>query len=80
MLPGFSPQQIELVGNSSLAGAFLALMDSGVLAEMKHIAEHLETVELNLEPDFESVYIDQGCEEIRNRTIVSHAHPRCPPL
>jgi uncharacterized 2Fe-2S/4Fe-4S cluster protein (DUF4445 family)/ferredoxin len=59
MLPGFSPQQIELVGNSSLAGAFLALMDAGVLAEMKHIAEHLETVELNLEPDFESVYIDQ---------------------
>ena len=59
LLPGFAPEQIELVGNSSLAGAFLALMDSGVLAEMKHIAEHLETVELNLEPDFESVYIDQ---------------------
>jgi uncharacterized 2Fe-2S/4Fe-4S cluster protein (DUF4445 family) len=59
LLPGFAPDQIELVGNSSLAGAFLALMDSGVLVEMKHIAEHLETVELNLEPDFESVYIDQ---------------------
>jgi uncharacterized 2Fe-2S/4Fe-4S cluster protein (DUF4445 family) len=59
LLPGFGQPQIELVGNSSLAGAFLAMMDSGVLAEMKHIAGQLETVELNLEPDFESVYIDQ---------------------
>ncbi|MCL4201600.1 MAG: DUF4445 domain-containing protein [Pirellulaceae bacterium] len=59
LLPGFRQEQIELVGNSSLAGAFLAMMDSGVLAEMKHIASQLETVELNLEPDFESIYIDQ---------------------
>ncbi len=59
LLPGFSGEQIELVGNSSLAGAFMALMDSGVLAEMKQVARRLEIVELNLEPDFESVYIDQ---------------------
>ncbi|MCH5375433.1 MAG: ASKHA domain-containing protein [Planctomycetes bacterium] len=59
LLPGFRLDQIELVGNSSLAGAFLAMLDSGVLAEMKHIAERMETVELNLEPDFESIYIDQ---------------------
>ncbi len=59
LLPDFRRDQIELVGNSSLAGAFLAMMDSGVLAEMKHIAEQMETIELNLEPDFESIYIDQ---------------------
>lgn len=59
LLPGFSGEQIELVGNSSLAGAFVALMDSGGLEEMKAIAQRLEIVELNLEPDFESVYIDQ---------------------
>jgi uncharacterized 2Fe-2S/4Fe-4S cluster protein (DUF4445 family) len=59
LLPGFSGEQIELVGNSSLAGALVALMDSGVLVEMKEIAQRLEMVELNLEPDFESVYIDQ---------------------
>jgi uncharacterized 2Fe-2S/4Fe-4S cluster protein (DUF4445 family) len=59
LLPGFRREQIDLVGNSSLAGAYLALMDSGVLAEMKHIAEWMEIVELNLEPDFESIYIDQ---------------------
>lgn len=59
LLPGFSSEQITLVGNSSLAGAVMALMDSGVLEEMKQVAERLEIVELNLEPDFESVYIDQ---------------------
>jgi uncharacterized 2Fe-2S/4Fe-4S cluster protein (DUF4445 family) len=61
LLPGFRPQQIRLVGNTSLAGAYLALLDSGVLAEMKRFSRRLETVELNLEPDFESQYIDQLC-------------------
>jgi len=61
LLPGFRPEQIRLVGNTSLAGAYLALLDSGVLAEMKRFSSRLETVELNLEPDFESQYIDQLC-------------------
>jgi uncharacterized 2Fe-2S/4Fe-4S cluster protein (DUF4445 family) len=61
LLPGFRPEQIRLVGNTSLAGAYLALLDSGVLAEMKRASKRLETVELNLEPDFESRYIDHLC-------------------
>jgi uncharacterized 2Fe-2S/4Fe-4S cluster protein (DUF4445 family) len=60
-LPGFRPEQIRLVGNTSLAGAYLALLDSGVLAEMKRASKRLETIELNLEPDFESQYIDHLC-------------------
>ncbi len=59
LLPGFRPEQISLVGNTALAGAYLALLDSGVLAEMKQIAARLETIELNLDPAFESCYIDQ---------------------
>ena len=59
LLPGFRPEQIHLVGNTSLAGAYLALLDSGAMEEMKRIASSLETVELNLDPDFESCYIDQ---------------------
>ena len=59
LLPGFQPDQVRPVGNTSLAGAYLALMDSGILAEMKRIGARWETVELNLEPDFESRYIDQ---------------------
>ncbi len=61
LLPGFQPEQISLLGNTSLAGAYLALLDSGVLAEMKRASRRLETIELNLEPDFESQYIDQLC-------------------
>ncbi len=59
LLPGFRPEQISLVGNTSLAGAYLALLDSSVLDEMKQISAGLETIELNLEPAFESCYIDQ---------------------
>ena len=59
LLPGFRPEQIRLVGNTSLAGAYLALMDSSVLAEIKKISAQLETIELNQIPSFESCYIDQ---------------------
>lgn len=59
LLPGFELEQIELVGNTSLAGAYLALMDSSALMEMARIAQRLEIVELNHEPEFESLYIDQ---------------------
>ncbi len=59
LLPGFRPEQISMVGNTSLAGAYLALVDSSALDEIKAISARLETIELNLDPTFESVYIDQ---------------------
>ncbi len=58
LLPGFRPSQIQLVGNSSLAGGYLALLDSGALEEMSRVASKIELVELNLEPQFESRFID----------------------
>ncbi len=58
LLPGFRVEQIDLAGNTALAGAYLALTDSSVLREMKRIAEDLEIIELNRDPDFESQYID----------------------
>ena len=59
MLPGFRPEQIELVGNTSLAGAYLTLLDSSALREIRQLSQRMEIVELNLEPHFESTYIDQ---------------------
>jgi uncharacterized 2Fe-2S/4Fe-4S cluster protein (DUF4445 family) len=59
MLPGFQSEQIELVGNTSLAGAYLALLDSSALREMRQVSQRMEIVELNLEPEFEMTYIDQ---------------------
>ncbi len=59
LLPGFRREQVQVVGNTSLAGAYLSLLDSGVMNELKRIAQSLQAVELNLDPDFESRYIDQ---------------------
>jgi uncharacterized 2Fe-2S/4Fe-4S cluster protein (DUF4445 family) len=59
MLPGFVPKQVQVIGNSSLAGAYLALLDYGVLDELRRLARELNVVELNLDPGFETRYIDQ---------------------
>ncbi|MCX6897647.1 MAG: ASKHA domain-containing protein [Verrucomicrobia bacterium] len=59
LLPGFSPEQVQVVGNTSLAGAYLALLDSGVLDALTRIGKQLEVVELNLDPGFEDRFIEQ---------------------
>jgi uncharacterized 2Fe-2S/4Fe-4S cluster protein (DUF4445 family) len=59
LLPGFVPRQVQVVGNTSLGGAYLSLLEAGVATEVARAAKELEVVELNLDPDFESCYIDQ---------------------
>ena len=59
LLPGFRPEQVQLVGNTSLAGAYLSMLDRGLLQEMERVARAIQMVELNLDPEFESCYIDQ---------------------
>ena len=59
LLPGFTPAQIQVVGNTSLGGAFLALHDRSFLTEMETACARMESVELNLQPGFEDAYIDQ---------------------
>ena len=58
LLPGFVPDQVRVVGNSALAGAFLALVDRSALSEMETVGGRLEVLELNLQPGFEDSYID----------------------
>jgi len=58
LLPGFAVEQVQVVGNTSLAGAYVALLDAGALAEIRGIGSRMEVVELNLEAGFESRYID----------------------
>jgi uncharacterized 2Fe-2S/4Fe-4S cluster protein (DUF4445 family) len=58
LLPGFRPEQIEVAGNASLAGAYLALVDRSALTELERVARETQVVELNLDPDFESRYVD----------------------
>ncbi|MCY2954948.1 MAG: ASKHA domain-containing protein [Planctomycetota bacterium] len=61
MLPGFRPDQILPVGNTALAGAYIAMLDSSIISELAHIGRHMHVVELNLDPNFEATYIDQLC-------------------
>jgi uncharacterized 2Fe-2S/4Fe-4S cluster protein (DUF4445 family) len=58
LLPGFTPAQVSVVGNTSLGGAFLMLHDRSLLEEAKRACARMESVELNLVPGFEDAYID----------------------
>ncbi len=58
LLPGFVPGQVEVVGNTSLAGAYLAMLDCGALDEIARVAQRITIIELNLDPAFEERYID----------------------
>ncbi|MBM3860878.1 MAG: DUF4445 domain-containing protein [Verrucomicrobia bacterium] len=58
LLPGFRVEQVQVVGNTSLAGAYLALLDGGALEEIRRVSRQIEVVELNLDAGFESRYID----------------------
>ncbi len=58
LLPEFRPEQIRVVGNTSLAGALLTLMDRTTLDEMESIRGRTEVIELNLAEDFEDRYIE----------------------
>ena len=59
LLPGFEVGQIQVVGNTSLGGAFLALNDRSLIGEMEAACRAMEAIELNLQPGFEDAYIDQ---------------------
>ncbi len=58
LLPGFHPDQVRVVGNTSLAGALLALIDRNTLDEMESLRERVEVIELNLVDDFEDRYVE----------------------
>lgn len=58
LLPGFRSEQVQTIGNSSLAGAYLALLDAGALEEIRQVAGQVVVIELNLEPDFTDQYVD----------------------
>ncbi len=58
LLPGMLPEQVEVVGNTSLAGAMIALLDANCLPEMQSIPARVDVLELNLQADFEDRFID----------------------
>lgn len=59
LFPGFAADQVQLVGNTALAGAYLSCVDESALDELRRAGKSVEIVELNHDPDFEDTYIDQ---------------------
>jgi uncharacterized 2Fe-2S/4Fe-4S cluster protein (DUF4445 family) len=58
LLPDLPLDRFEVLGNGSLAGAYLALTDAAALPAMEQISHQPQVVELNRTPDFEDNFID----------------------
>jgi uncharacterized 2Fe-2S/4Fe-4S cluster protein (DUF4445 family) len=58
LLAGFRRDQVEVVGNSSLGGAYVCLLDRQRAAQLEHAAKGAKIIELNEDPDFEDTFID----------------------
>ncbi len=56
LLPDVDIDRYEVIGNGSLAGAFLGLIDKNVWREFERIMDLPEVIELNLDPDFQDEY------------------------
>jgi uncharacterized 2Fe-2S/4Fe-4S cluster protein (DUF4445 family) len=56
LLPDLPRDRFTFVGNGSLGGAFLALVDENVRTELPRLAARPTVIELNLDPDFMDAY------------------------
>lgn len=61
LLPGFAPSQVDVVGNTALAGAWMCLCSTGSLDHAVAAARRVEVIELNQDPGFEDRYIEGLC-------------------
>ncbi|MCD6377517.1 MAG: DUF4445 domain-containing protein [Planctomycetes bacterium] len=56
LLPDIDREKYTFIGNGSLAGAYLTLLDEQIRDRLPHITTSLEVIELNLDKDFEEAY------------------------
>ena len=56
LLPEIDPAKYVVIGNGSLAGAYLALIDRNVWTTFRTIIDQPKVVELNLDPNFQDEY------------------------
>lgn len=59
MFPGFKVDQVQVVGNTSLAGAMACLLDRTLIDHFGDVARRITPVELNLDPEFEDEFISR---------------------
>jgi uncharacterized 2Fe-2S/4Fe-4S cluster protein (DUF4445 family) len=58
LLPALPRERVQVIGNGSLAGALLALLDVGRVPDFRGWIDRPEVVELNLEPGFADLFAD----------------------
>lgn len=58
LLPDLPENKIEVIGNGSLGGSFLSLIELYAIDTMTRICSIPEVIELNLRPDFQTNYIE----------------------
>ncbi len=56
MLPNIDRSRFTFMGNGSLAGAFVDLVDGEVRKQLPHVAAAPRVIELNLDPEFMDAY------------------------
>jgi uncharacterized 2Fe-2S/4Fe-4S cluster protein (DUF4445 family) len=59
LLPGDYTGRITFVGNSSLSGASLAMLNRNILMDMQQLASLIKVVDLSSHPDFRNYFISQ---------------------
>ncbi len=57
LIPGFETGVVEAVGNTSLGGAYLSIMDRSLISEMESLRAGADVIELNEDPDFEDRFV-----------------------
>lgn len=67
LLPPIPEERIEVIGNGSLAGAYLALIEPNAIDAMTAISSMIDVIELNLHEEFQKYYIDALFLPDRNR-------------
>jgi len=58
LLPPIPEDRIEVIGNGSLAGAYLALVEPNAIEVMTEISSKVDFIELNMHEDFQSCFVD----------------------
>jgi len=75
LLPDIERDKYVFIGNGSLAGAFLALVDEAVRRQLPEVAAAPEVIELNLDPDFMDAYTMAMFIPHADKTVFPGADP-----
>ncbi|MCD6518271.1 MAG: DUF4445 domain-containing protein [Candidatus Aminicenantes bacterium] len=68
LVPPVPEDRVEMIGNGSLGGAFLALIEAEAASKMKKLLSRVEVIELNRQKSFQQYYIDALFLPHRNKS------------